>query len=351
MCKSLQKNDTVHQEEKPLDVTVRKMTIDDAIYKVVYTALNEVDYREKASNYMLDNKYANAGSANYTKYARDLDNIDGFYNGKKQGYAYCDIFNDWVFVKCFGVDIAMKMLYQPKYSAGAGCTFSLQYYKNNNAFSTVPKVGYQIFFGNYYESTHTGIVVDVRDNVVYTVEGNTSNGVFKRSYKINDSKIIGYGIPNYSLVVGTIIEDEEIPQNNPVEDDIGIIFYIKDVQKFLNKNYINVFKDKLETNGIYNQFTKNALVMSVQKELGVDINGNFSLYNKKKFPILTKRYKGSLVKLVQCALICNGFSVGKDGADGDYGQNTANAVKKFQRIKYLEIDGECGPETAYKLFN
>ena len=54
---------------------------------------------------------------------------------------------------------------------------------------------------------------------------------------------------------------------------------------------------------------------------------------------------------MQCGILCFGLSVGNDGADGDYGSNTANAVKKFQRVKFLEIDGECGPETAYKLFN
>ena len=54
--------------------------------KVVNIALNEVGYLEKASNSNLDSKTANAGSKNYTKYARDLDNIPNFYNGKKNGY-------------------------------------------------------------------------------------------------------------------------------------------------------------------------------------------------------------------------------------------------------------------------
>ena len=36
--------------------------------------LNEVGYLEKRSNYMLDNKTANAGYNNYTKYTRDIDN-------------------------------------------------------------------------------------------------------------------------------------------------------------------------------------------------------------------------------------------------------------------------------------
>ena len=37
--------------------------------------LNEVGYLEKRSNYMLDNKTANAGYNNYTKYTRDIDYV------------------------------------------------------------------------------------------------------------------------------------------------------------------------------------------------------------------------------------------------------------------------------------
>ena len=50
---------------------------------VINIALKEDGYLEKASNKSLDSKKANAGRANYTKYARDLDAIPGFYNGVK----------------------------------------------------------------------------------------------------------------------------------------------------------------------------------------------------------------------------------------------------------------------------
>lgn len=328
----------------------KKLTKEEAIELVVDTALNEVTYHEKASNYMLDDKTANSGSGNYTKYARDLDAIDGFYNTPKQGFPYCDVFVDWDFVKCFGAEIAMKMLYQPKYSGGAGCTYSMQYYKNNNAFTTTPKKGYQIFFGNSYESTHTGIVIDVNGDTVFTVEGNTSDGVYKRSYSIHSDNILGYGIPNYDLVCG---EDFNYNQNiSYIEtynnDDI---LSIKDVQKFLNKNYIGLFQNKLDEDNIYGELTKQALVMAIQDEIHVSITGSFSVDNKNYFPILKNGSKGIIVKLVQCALICNELFIGNDGADGDYGNKTSNAVIQFQRVKMLDMDGECGPETAYKLFN
>ena len=100
------------------------------ITKLINVAKAEVGYLEKKDNKSLDSKTANAGKGNFTKYARDLDNISGFYNGKKNGYAWCDVFVDWCFVKSFGVDRAKELLLQPNKSLGAGCTYSARYYKN-----------------------------------------------------------------------------------------------------------------------------------------------------------------------------------------------------------------------------
>ena len=52
---------------------------------IIALAQNEIGYLEKASNSQLDSKTANAGYNNFTKYARDLDNIPGFFNGPKNG--------------------------------------------------------------------------------------------------------------------------------------------------------------------------------------------------------------------------------------------------------------------------
>ena len=63
---------------------------------LIKVAEKEVGYLEKASNKNLSNKTANAGSGNYTKYADYFDKeYPTFYNGKKNGYAWCDVFVDW----------------------------------------------------------------------------------------------------------------------------------------------------------------------------------------------------------------------------------------------------------------
>ena len=180
------------------------------ITKLINVAKAEIGYLEKESNSSLDSKTANSGHKNYTKYARDLDNISGFYNGKKNGYAWCDVFVDWCFVKSFGVDRAKDLLLQPNKSLGAGCTYSARYYKNKKQWYKTPEIGDQIFFSEDGGETnyHTGIVYDVDSKYVYTIEGNTSsaegvvaNGgcVRAKKYLLTYKKIGGYGRPKYKV--------------------------------------------------------------------------------------------------------------------------------------------------------
>lgn len=186
--------------------------------KVIDIALDEVGYVEKATNSNLDSKTGNSGSGNYTKYARDLDNLS-FYNGKKNGYAWCDVFVDWCFVQAFGKKRALELLCQPEKSTGAGCGFSMNFYKAHNQFHTSPKAGDQIFFTDGTSIYHTGLVYKVDGSRVYTVEGNTSdvnyvdgNGgkVCKKAYPISASYITGYGRPKYdTTTVDVPIEEEK----------------------------------------------------------------------------------------------------------------------------------------------
>ena len=59
--------------------------------------------------------------------------------------------------------------------------------------------------------------------------------------------------------------------------------------------------------------------------------------------------KGDIIKRIQLALIKNGYSVGKSGADGYFGKETANAVVSFQKDKGLTADGEVYNATANAL--
>lgn len=193
--------------------------------KVIDIALDEVGYVEKATNSNLDSKTGNSGSGNYTKYARDLDNLS-FYNGKKNGYAWCDVFVDWCFIEAFGKARALELLCQPEKSTGAGCGFSMNFYKAHNQFYTSPEAGDQIFFTDGSSIYHTGLVYKVDNSKVYTVEGNTSdvnyvdgNGgkVCKKSYPIGASYIAGYGRPKYDT---TTVEEEKKEEKEESTDKV-----------------------------------------------------------------------------------------------------------------------------------
>ena len=98
------------------------------VQRVLATARSENGYLEKATNAQLEDKTANAGYNNWNKFAAFLDDLEVVYNGKKNGYAWCDCFVDYCFIYTFGLELGMAMTFQPKKGAGAGCTYSMGYY-------------------------------------------------------------------------------------------------------------------------------------------------------------------------------------------------------------------------------
>lgn len=187
------------------------MTVQEAQNKLIQVALNEEGYLEKKTNSQLDSKTENAGYNNYTKYARDHAKW-GTYNFPKQGYAWCDMFVDWCFITAFGFEKGMAMTCQPKGEYGAGCTESYNYYKRKGQTVSVgqAQTGDQIFFGKIGNMTHTGIVVKVDSQYIYTIEGNTrtgdntvianGGGVFQKKYTRGYSGIGGFGRPKWDVV-------------------------------------------------------------------------------------------------------------------------------------------------------
>ena len=193
--------------------------------KVIDIALSEVGYLEKASKSNLDSKTANAGNGNYTKYSRDLAKYP-YFNGSKQGAAWCAVFVAWDFVEAYGKDAALKLLCQPTKAAnnaGAGCRYAMNYFKNKGQFHTSnPQPGDVIFFYSSDKSSiaHTGLVYKVDNSKVYTVEGNTSGasgvianggGVCTKSYSLSYARIVGYGRPDYGTQTVTV-EQVEAPK-------------------------------------------------------------------------------------------------------------------------------------------
>lgn len=182
------------------------------VNRVIDIALAEVGYLEKSKkayqkdSSVLKDKTKGAGSDNYTKYGYDMHKI--YPSVMDFPAAWCDCFVDWCFYSAYGITTA-KSLLNGNFDDYTVASKNM-YVKHGAYYRSGPKVGDQIFFKNSKGTSvgHTGIVYKVDSNKVYTVEGNTSsaagvvaNGgcVAKKSYLLTNSRIDGYGRPNYNM--------------------------------------------------------------------------------------------------------------------------------------------------------
>lgn len=172
--------------------------VDKNIERLILIAKNEIGYLEKKSNSQLDDKTANAGSNNYTKYWQDI-------KPDYQGQPWCAVFVSWCFMKAFGLDKAKKLL---KHWPYVYCPTMSELFTLN----TYPKIGDIVIFYHNGTFTHTGLVTAVIGDKFYTIEGNTSGasgiianggGVCQKSYY--NSKLPGtkFCTPDYSLVASS----------------------------------------------------------------------------------------------------------------------------------------------------
>ena len=201
------------------------------ISKVIQIAEAEIGYLEKKTNANLNDKTKNAGSANYTKY--------GAYFGMNPAQ-WCDLFVDWCFCMAYGKEVAKKLLG----GFSAYTPTSAQYFKNMNCWYTNnPKIGDIIFYKNSTRICHTGLVYKVDNQYVYTIEGNTSGGsevisngggCCKKKYLLTNSRIAGYGRPNYDEK--TSIGGNMVNIELPILKSGAKSGYVKTLQQILISN-------------------------------------------------------------------------------------------------------------------
>lgn len=174
------------------------MTTEKAINALIATAQAEIGYMEKKSNAQLDDKTANVGDGNYTKYWRDL-------KPSWNGSAWCAVWVSWCMYKTFGLETAKKLLKHENDFPYVYCpTLGARFTKYAN-----PQRGDIVIFYRNGTFAHTGIVTKVEGDKFYTIEGNTNNGstiianggsVCSKSY--NNSNLPGtkFCRPDYSIV-------------------------------------------------------------------------------------------------------------------------------------------------------
>ena len=149
-------------------------------------------------------------------------------DGSRQGYS---IYGDWYGCPyeewcAMFVSFCLDRADVPEYafSRDASCAqwiSELRYmglYANRSACEPAP--GDLIFFdwdGDQH-SDHVGIVSDVRASTVETIEGNSGRSVRRRSYALDDSQIMGYGLLNLAYE-NYLAENADTAADDAAADD------------------------------------------------------------------------------------------------------------------------------------
>lgn len=130
----------------------------------------------------------------------------GYKEGKNNSNKYGEYFGmnhePWC---CFFVSYCARMTDIPESIIPnyAECGAGYNFFKKKNEIYKYPLPGDIVFFKPTISgaiSSHTGIVVDVTDDYIITVEGNAgtnTDGVYKFTYRKNYSKFLGFARPNY----------------------------------------------------------------------------------------------------------------------------------------------------------
>lgn len=266
--------------------------------KVLKILESWVGYLEKKSNKDLDHKTKNAGSKNYTCFARDYKE----YTGENyQGQAWCAMFISVCFVVAYGLANAKKLLCGKLYSY---CPYGMKAFKDKKQLHTTPKAGDIVFFLRNGVAKHTGFVYKVSGSKIYTIEGNTSGasgvvanggGVCKKSYTVNNN--MRFGRPDYSIV-------------SAQKADTG-------TQATAAKKYAGTFP--------------------VLPDRGYYMNGD-GIKTLTNYTTQIKRLQKLLNWLVNAGL----------KVDGDYGNATEKAVRAYQQAYGLVADGKFGKKSLEK---
>lgn len=199
------------------------------------------------------------GANNKNKYGDELHKIQP--RNMDINAPYCDAYCDWTVLKMceafgYGADMAREVLCGDfdDYTYA-----SVNLYKREGRWSSSPARGYQIFFGG---SGHTGWVESV-DSKIHTIEGNKSDQVKRCSYSLNESSIIGYGMPKYELLSGGLTAE-----NMPLIKRGATGFAVTQLQKMLNSVEYSG-KQTLTVDGDFGAKTYNA-VKAYQSDRGLN---------------------------------------------------------------------------------
>ena len=229
---------------------------------------------------------------------------------------------------------------------------------------------------NKGKAYHVGVVVDVEKNII-EAKGR-DDGVVKRPLNAQAGYWNAYGRP--AFLKAEIEGDAPIPQPVPAGWELSRL--LKRTNPIMKGGDVQAVQQALiskgyscgasGTDGQFGAGTESA-VKAFQKANGLTADGivgqntciklggiwkggkanapassagwTLSRLLKRAKPTM----KGEDVRAAQKALIAKGYSCGSSGADGQFGDETKDAVMRFQKAHGLKADSIIGKDTCAKL--
>lgn len=311
--------------------------------KVISIAKAEDGYLEKKNGNNLDDKTANAGSANYTKYWRDLNN---WGLGNYQGEYWCAGFVHWCYVKAFGLAAAKKLLLHAPYIS---CdTLATKSQAAGQRYIS-PAVGDVVVFWNGSRYSHTGIVYSVNSTYFYTIEGNTSgaSGVISNGGGVVAGKkytIAGtshrFHRPAYSSTTDGNVSE---PENKIIA---------------AGQVHANNFAGAgITVDGVYGAETKRAGIMCVQTAMnldykaGLEVDGVWGTASNAAFGshYVKKGEVQYMVTALEILFMLRGYNPGGVESPGTFGDGLDATVRAYKAEHGWTVNGTAGKGTFYTL--
>ena len=276
------------------------------------------------------------------------------------GAPWCAMFVSWVLDK--GGITGFKHAYTP--------TGAELFRKAGRWFTSGPRPGDIVYFDfpdSLHRIQHVGFVEKTNgDGSITTIEGNTSSGnsgsqdrgggVYRRVR--TSSVIVGYGRPPYKGEGKLPKPADKFPQRAW----FGVGDKGADVRRW-QRQLGTVMDADIEVDGEFGPETLK-LTKAFQKAGGLEVDGKVGpetlakiekLFVKAKTaqggrpPTLELYDTGPWVKKAQKLLLERGHNLGRWGADGDFGPDTAAAVVAFKKKSGLPPQPVIGPRAWKKL--
>ena len=368
------------------------------IDRLIQTAVGELGYTESSTS-----------TGRWNKYANDFDTKPGWtewFNTKKNGADWCTIFHDWCYVKTFGFNKAVQMLFNqdPYSSLRAGCAYLERLYSRNGRWGSTPKVGAQVVFG----VDHTGIVIAIRAGYVYTIEGqnhisNPNNIQTGDVFYIPNTEVTEPEEPEdpedpdvitYIVQEGDTLNDiaarygttaQAIADYNGISDVnliyVGQVLYIPTGSSQSYTTYIVKSGDSLGRIAVsygltvaevaaYNSISDPDTIY-VGQEIKIPVSGRRDYIRMFQQAVcdagvaqitvdgiwgsetasvavyaeVEKGTVGPLATFAQTMLVAYGYSLPNSGIDGDFWTESVNATIQYQQDHGLVADGIIGIAT------